>query len=435
MVEIAGCDGYPDASVGRVVERAGVSRATFYRHFVSREGCFLAAYREIATRLGEGLRGACLARPPDERLPVALDALLSAFAAHPAAARMLLVEAGGVSPALRVEHERTLVSFESSLTTGLLAGSGAPRAPRITACAALGAVFGVLSVRVLEGGVDALPELRSELLAWLDAYALDPGCAWEEPDWNVLGRALPWASRPADDPLPRLLPRGRSALQQSEAAARRRERILSAIARLVAEKGYAATSVADVVVVARVTRSAFYSHFANKQDAFLAAQMVSLQEGIAVAAAEFSVVSSWPEQVWRACEAMLTYVTAHPSLAALGILEAAAAGPAAIKRQRDSRMAYALFLERGYRHGERAARLPPICSEAIAAAVFALMRRQVLLRHTTRILVLLPQVVYVILAPFIGPSFAREFVVARARAAAPAAQTGPPSGPLSPAPA
>jgi len=48
-----------------------------------------------------------------------------------------------------------------------------------------------------------------------------------------------------------------------------RQRLLVAMAEVITQKGYAATTVADVVAAARVSRRTFYEHFADKQACFL----------------------------------------------------------------------------------------------------------------------------------------------------------------------
>ena len=52
-------------------------------------------------------------------------------------------------------------------------------------------------------------------------------------------------------------------------ASSQRSRLLAAMATVVAEKGYAATTVADVVGAAGVCRSTFYALFASKEACFL----------------------------------------------------------------------------------------------------------------------------------------------------------------------
>src|ERR1041384_430957 len=67
---------------------------------------------------------------------------------------------------------------------------------------------------------------------------------------------------------PRRLPRGRHALAPEEVARDQRERLLAAVPGVVAEKGYEAMSVADIVKAAAGPRNAFYKGFKDKQDCF-----------------------------------------------------------------------------------------------------------------------------------------------------------------------
>src|SRR3984957_2252772 len=67
------------------------------------------------------------------------------------------------------------------------------------------------------------------------------------------------------------LPRGRSRLPLSAVRASQRERLLRSVIAAVAESGYLAVTVADIVRRARVSRVAFYAHFADKEDCFLTA--------------------------------------------------------------------------------------------------------------------------------------------------------------------
>src|SRR3954462_7989346 len=50
-----------------------------------------------------------------------------------------------------------------------------------------------------------------------------------------------------------------------------RARIVEGMIQAVAEKGYAATTVADVVRAGRVSRGTFYAQFASKEECFLEA--------------------------------------------------------------------------------------------------------------------------------------------------------------------
>ena len=429
MVDVAASHGYAGASVARVLERSGVSRQAFYRHYSSREECFLAAYRCAAAEVGGRLREAVRRSTPAERPEAAIAALLEALEERPAAARMLFVEALGACAAVRAEHERQLAGIERAAER-FLRDPGAP-ALRAPPAALLGGISGVLSARILSGGAggeedlfaraDGGEDLRAGLLAWVRSYesADAPGSCSFAP----LSRAK---EQPAPEPEPgraggplratevQLLPRGPSALPPALAGGARRARILAATMRQTAARGYANLTVADVVADARVPRAAFYAHFAGKQEAFLAAQTLGLRESIAAASSEFATGRSWPERVWRGLAALLDYLAAHPDLARLCLLEAAAAGPAGVARTNENRAAYAIFLAEGYRPGYhpggRACPPPPLGSEATIAAIEALLASYLRRGAGIPVREALPRCAYVALAPFLGPEAALEWL-------------------------
>jgi AcrR family transcriptional regulator len=70
---------------------------------------------------------------------------------------------------------------------------------------------------------------------------------------------------------PAKLPRCHHPLTQAAVAGSQRARVLDAVAQVVADQGYGAATVADVIVLAGVSRRRFYEHFAGLEDCFLAA--------------------------------------------------------------------------------------------------------------------------------------------------------------------
>jgi AcrR family transcriptional regulator len=419
MIDVAASNGYANASVARVLARAGTSRQSFYRHYSCREECFIAAYRSAAGEVGARLREAVRLSSPGERPEASLAALLRAVDERPAAARVLLVEALGASAAVRAEHERQIEGVEIAIERFL----DAPGAPplQVSGTALLGGICAVLAEHLIGGGGRAV-ELFPDLLAWVGSYRLcdgprREGSAFGGPvrrfDEGPGGRA----EGPTSDETP-LLPRGRSALPPEAVRNARRDRILAATLRQTAGRGYARLTVADIVRQARVPRAAFYAHFSNKQEAFLAVQRHVLRESIATAAAEFSIGRTWPEKVWRGLAALLAYLASHPDAAYLGLVEAHSAGEAALARDQENRAAYTLFLGDGYHQRPQAARLPRLCSQAVAGAISAIMRRYVVRGEAALMREALPQCAYVALAPFIGPEAAVCWVEERLRAAA-----------------
>src|SRR5262245_48790838 len=82
MLVVSGELGYEQVAIRHVIERAKVSRATFYKHFDDREDCFVQAQRDASEWLCKRLIGAAKRQPTwREGLRAALAELLE-FCAH-----------------------------------------------------------------------------------------------------------------------------------------------------------------------------------------------------------------------------------------------------------------------------------------------------------------------------------------------------------------
>jgi AcrR family transcriptional regulator len=416
MVEVASERGYPGATVTRVTSLAGLSRATFYEHFPNLDQCFLAAYRERLENVRRAVGIAAARSGGEERPKAVLGVLLAELGARPAVARLILVEALATPAAIRQDHEELIGRVDRQIAA-FLDSQPPVGALQIPATALLGGVGELLATRVLSGSLGALPRLREEIVGWIDSYRLPPGKhPLPQARWGELGRFSTMIRAGSEEP-PALLPRGRSALAPADASELRRRRILDATVRITSEEGYSFLTVARIAAAARIPRSAFYSHFEGKDAALLAAQTEGLQGAMAAVAAEYSPQLPWPERAWRAMTAFLTYVAEHPGHARIDFVESYLAGRAVTLYRQQNRTAFALFLEEGYRQNERAAALPRVCSEAIGAALFALLRRLVVEDRTEQMLSMLPAATYAILAPFLGPEEAADRIGDWARAA------------------
>jgi len=137
-----------------------------------------------------------------------------------------------------------------------------------------------------------------------------------------------------DTPLPRVLPRGPHGLAREVVQASQRARMLDAMAEAVAEKGYGAVSVADVIARAGVSRKTFYEHFRDKLDCFLAAYEMGV-EVLLETVRRAGDGARDPLAVTRArIRAYLQTLAAEPAFARTFLIEVSAAGPAAIERRR-----------------------------------------------------------------------------------------------------
>jgi AcrR family transcriptional regulator len=172
--------------------------------------------------------------------------------------------------------------------------------------------------------------------------------------------------------VPRALPRGPHGLPREVIAASQRWRILEAMADAVAENGYGATSVSDVIARAGVSRRTFYDHFRDKEECFL----LGYERGVQVLLAEVDGAAEGEDDpVLRTrlrVRAFLTTLASEPSFAHTFLIGISAAGPRARELRRE---AHQQFVERA-RESLAAARavapdLPEIPDEIHYAAVAA----------------------------------------------------------------
>lgn len=125
---------------------------------------------------------------------------------------------------------------------------------------------------------------------------------------------------------PRRLPRGRHALTPQEVLRDQRERLIDAVPRVVAEHGYEAMSVADLVKAAAVSRNAFYKNFADKQECFAAAHEQGHERLFEVLVRPCEEGATIEERVERSLAAGLDALAAEPEVARLLFVEAPSAG-------------------------------------------------------------------------------------------------------------
>ena len=122
--------------------------------------------------------------------------------------------------------------------------------------------------------------------------------------------------------IPRRLPRGSGSLPADVVEASHRARLMNAMAYVVAAKGYAATSVADLTAHAGISRTTFYQVYTDKEDCFLYCFDQCSRAHLAAvlrAAAEPTVL---PQKVWALLAAHLAIADTNPWFARTFIAEA-----------------------------------------------------------------------------------------------------------------
>jgi len=141
-----------------VSRRAGVSPATFYKHFANISECLLTAYEMSANCLWDATTAACREPdlPWDRRLREALDSGLRFLAAEPAIAATLGAEVPADEPEVALARDRLI----DRLAELLAEGCDEDVAPNLVAGA-----LALVNDRVRSAQIESLPELAPELEA------------------------------------------------------------------------------------------------------------------------------------------------------------------------------------------------------------------------------------------------------------------------------
>lgn len=180
MVRVVGRKGYKATSVADVIEEAGVSRTTFYKHFEDKHECFLAAYDMVTERvLAEVIASCDGERTWLERVRIGLSTIVDMFALDPELARTAIVEVAAAGADARSRHWNAITRFTEFLEDGEELAGGR-ELPENIALMAAGAVSGLIFDELLTGRAERLPQLLPDLLFALLVPYIGPGAATEE---------------------------------------------------------------------------------------------------------------------------------------------------------------------------------------------------------------------------------------------------------------
>jgi AcrR family transcriptional regulator len=202
------------------------------------------------------------------------------------------------------------------------------------------------------------------------------------------------------------LPRGRHGLPRELVVRSQRERLLAAVVRVTAAKGYEAMSVADILAEAGVGRESFYDLFEDKQDCVLAAHTLLIDHLETTVRAVYDEPGPWVDRVRRAMVTMLDWFAADPAAARVTLVELAAMGPVSRERFQEIFDRFSRILEEGREGSEPDPERPHAAQLAISAGL-ARVYEEVVRGRAAELPSLLPELTYEVLVPFIGEEAAR----------------------------
>jgi AcrR family transcriptional regulator len=157
-------------------------------------------------------------------------------------------------------------------------------------------------------------------------------------------------------------------LELDPGAHQHRSRLLEGMAHAVAAKGYAETTIADIVREAGVSRRTFYEHFSTKADCLVALYDAASRNALKVLREAIDPARDWEVQVERATAAYLAAMAANPVLLRTLYIEILGLGPVGLAARRRVNQEIADFIVAvvGAGHGSP---LPPELAMAIVGGI------------------------------------------------------------------
>jgi AcrR family transcriptional regulator len=323
MTEAVSRAGYPDASLENVLTLAGISKTDFYGVFESKADCFWATFEVLldgfATEI-EALVSA--AEGPRRQLEVTVEALARKIDEEPEAVGLVLLDSLALGPAADDPRARSQLRFEA-----LLRGATQLAGGKISEVTARGIVIGLrrLSYRALrDHSSSQLKAAAPEIAGWVidfavatpaeDVLAFEPG----EVAAPTNAPTIAWEESPKSF--------------DSRVELTQRERIIRAVAQLVAEDGYGKLSVPDISARAGVSNQRFYAEFSGKEEATLASFDALIEPTLSRIGSTYAEGSGWRERVASALGAMLESLAAQPLLVELAFRALPLSGRAGLDR-------------------------------------------------------------------------------------------------------
>jgi AcrR family transcriptional regulator len=168
MVEECSVRGAASVTVAHIVERAGVSRRTFYELYRDREGCFLAAFDDAIGRACQYVLDGYDPRAGwAGRIRSALTGLLTFLTYERGAGGLLVVGSLGAGTSALERRRRVLAQMIALVDEGRVESKAGAELPPLTAEGIVGGVLSVLHSRLLESDGDSLFALAGPLMSMI----------------------------------------------------------------------------------------------------------------------------------------------------------------------------------------------------------------------------------------------------------------------------
>jgi AcrR family transcriptional regulator len=180
--------------------------------------------------------------------------------------------------------------------------------------------------------------------------------------------------------------------------------------RVAAAKGYEATTVTDVIEVAGVSRTTFHETFPDKAACFLEAYDAVIDVLVAHVSSAYEATAGerWPDRIIAALDALVELLSVESDIARMAMVEITVAGEDARERYRAALARFTPLLEEGRVYSGQGDKLPADTARFAIGGATSMIFDEVRAGRGPELRRILPDLVFAVLMPYLGPEQAEE---------------------------
>jgi AcrR family transcriptional regulator len=186
--------------------------------------------------------------------------------------------------------------------------------------------------------------------------------------------------------------------------------MLEAMVRVAAAKGYEATTIADVIEAANVSRETFDANFVGKEGCFLEAYDAVIDVLVAHVSTAFESAAGlpWPDRIAAGLRALVDLLASEHDIARMAMVEVTAVGEDARIRYRGALGRFTYFLEEGRTFSSQGEELPADTARFAIGGATSMIFDEIRAGRGPELRRILPDLVFAVLMPYIGPEAAED---------------------------
>ncbi len=199
------------------------------------------------------------------------------------------------------------------------------------------------------------------------------------------------------------LPTGRHGLSPEEVKASQKQRLMDAMAELCASKGYHATTIAELVTRAGVSRATYYEIFDDKEDCFVATMREGarhLAAGVAPALGDDN--TEWDARVEAVVDRLLHFLAEDPTYSIAAMVEALAGGEESYEIYVGGTNMIMELLRLGRQYLPEGVELPDATERIVVGGGEWLIAGEMIAGRVDRIPDLIADYIYIATLPYLG---------------------------------